>query len=41
MNLVSIRIITADIERLTRFYEHVSGTAVRMFTEDFGELKTP
>ena len=41
MNLVSIRIITADIKRLVRFYERVTGTSVTMYTEDFGELKTP
>ena len=41
MNFVSIRIITADIKRLTRFYEEVTGIAVTMYTEDFGELKTP
>jgi len=40
MNLVSIRIITADIKRLTRFYEQLTGIAVTMYTEDFGELKT-
>ena len=41
MNLVSIRIITSHIERLAHFYEQISGIAVRMYTEDFGELKTP
>ena len=41
MNFVSIRIITADIKRLTRFYEQISGVPVTMYTEDFGELKTP
>ena len=40
MNLVSIRIITADIKRLVRFYEQITGTSVTMYTEDFGELKT-
>ena len=40
MNLVSIRIITADIKRLARFYEQITGTSVTMYTEDFGELKT-
>ena len=40
MNFVSIRIITADIKRLVRFYEQISGVAVTMYTEDFGELKT-
>ena len=41
MNFVSIRIITADIKRLVRFYEQVTGLAVTMYTEDFGELTTP
>lgn len=41
MNFVSIRIITDDIRRLVRFYEQVTGIAVTMFTEDFGELATP
>ena len=41
MNFVSIRIITAEIKRLTSFYERVTGIPVTMFTEDFGELKTP
>jgi predicted enzyme related to lactoylglutathione lyase len=40
MNLVSIRIITADIERLARFYEQLTGISMTMYTEDFGELKT-
>jgi predicted enzyme related to lactoylglutathione lyase len=41
MNFVSIRVITADIKRLVRFYEQITGIAVTMYTEDFGELKTP
>jgi catechol 2,3-dioxygenase-like lactoylglutathione lyase family enzyme len=40
MNLVSIRIITADIKRLAHFYEQITGIPVTMYTEDFGELKT-
>ena len=40
MNLVSIRIITADIKRLARFYEQIAGMSVTMYTEEFGELKT-
>jgi predicted enzyme related to lactoylglutathione lyase len=40
MNFVSIRIITADIKRLARFYEQITGISVTMYTEDFGELKT-
>ena len=41
MNFVSIRIITADIKRLARFYEQITGVPLTMYTEDFGELKTP
>jgi predicted enzyme related to lactoylglutathione lyase len=41
MNFVSIRVITADIKRLVRFYEQITGIPVTMYTEDFGELKTP
>src|SRR5581483_520286 len=40
MYLVSIRIITADIKRLARFYEQITGISVKMYTEDLGELKT-
>lgn len=40
MNFVSVRIITGDVNRLVRFYEQVTGAAVTMYTEDFGELKT-
>jgi len=41
MNFVSIRIITDDLKRLARFYEQITGIAVKMYTEDFGELATP
>src|SRR5580693_350728 len=41
MNFVSTRIITADIKRLVRFYERVTGTPLRVFTEDYAELNTP
>jgi predicted enzyme related to lactoylglutathione lyase len=41
MNFVSVRIITADLKRLARFYEQITGIAVKIFTEDFGELTTP
>jgi len=40
MNLVSLRIITADIKRLVAYYEQITGGAVTLFTEDFAELKT-
>ena len=41
MNFVSMRIITADIKRLAHFYAQITGIRLTMFTEDFGELKTP
>ena len=41
MNLVSIRLITADIQRLTGFYEQVTGVAATWSTPDFAELATP
>jgi predicted enzyme related to lactoylglutathione lyase len=41
MNFVSIRIITADVKRLARFYEQLTGIPVTMYTDDFAELKTP
>jgi predicted enzyme related to lactoylglutathione lyase len=40
MILSSIRIITADIQRLVKFYETATGVAFTWFTEDFAELKT-
>jgi len=41
MNLVSIRIITANFDGLVKFYEQVTGTPVVQYTPDFAELKTP
>lgn len=41
MNLVSIRIITNDVERLLSFYENITGAAAIRYTEDFAELSTP
>jgi catechol 2,3-dioxygenase-like lactoylglutathione lyase family enzyme len=41
MNLVSVRIITADVKRLVKFYEQVTGVTPVQYTEDFAELKTP
>jgi predicted enzyme related to lactoylglutathione lyase len=41
MNFVSIRIITADIKRLARYYQQITGISMTMYTEDYGELKTP
>lgn len=40
MNLVSTRIITADIERLVRFYEQITAAPITRLTEDFAELRT-
>ncbi|HEY4201358.1 MAG TPA: VOC family protein [Devosiaceae bacterium] len=41
MNLVSIRIITADMQRLVAFYATVTGLTPAWFTEDFAELAMP
>jgi predicted enzyme related to lactoylglutathione lyase len=38
MNLVSLRIITADIKRLVQFHEKATGAGVKWFTDDFAEL---
>ncbi|HCA09998.1 VOC family protein [Chryseobacterium sp.] len=40
MNLVSIRIITAQIESLVKFYEQITGVPAIQYTPDFAELKT-
>ena len=40
MNLLSIRIITADVKRMVEFYHQISGMPVVQYTEDFAELKT-
>ena len=40
MNLVSIRIITADVSGLVKFYEYVTGMPVVQYTPDFAELQT-
>lgn len=41
MNLVSLRILTNDVERLVGFYKHISGVAASRHTQDFAELTTP
>ncbi|RRB04107.1 VOC family protein [Larkinella rosea] len=41
MNFVSVRIITADIKPLVRFYEQVIGKPMTQYTDDFAELHTP
>lgn len=40
MNLLSIRIITDNFERLVRFYEQITGVPVVKYTPEFAELKT-
>ncbi|RBL92875.1 VOC family protein [Chitinophaga flava] len=40
MNFSSARIITADIKRLVQFYEHITGTPMTWYTDDFAELRT-
>ncbi|MFT4204590.1 MAG: VOC family protein [Chitinophagaceae bacterium] len=40
MNLISIRIITADITALIAFYKETTGATVAQFTPDFAELQT-
>jgi len=39
MKLVSIRIITSDVNKLVGFYEQVTGMQAIQYTEDFAELK--
>ena len=41
MNFSSVRIITADINRLVHFYEQVTGVLLTRYTDDFAELRTP
>jgi catechol 2,3-dioxygenase-like lactoylglutathione lyase family enzyme len=41
MKLVSIRLITDDIQRLVSFYEHVTGVEAVWATPDFAEIVTP
>jgi catechol 2,3-dioxygenase-like lactoylglutathione lyase family enzyme len=40
MNFVSVRIITAHIQRMVRFYERITRLPVTMYTDDFAELVT-
>lgn len=37
-NLVSLRIITADIKRLVQFFEDATGTTAKWATDDFAEV---
>jgi len=41
MNLVSIRIITDNLEPLVSFYENISGLSATRFGDVFAELSTP
>ncbi|MEV6324775.1 VOC family protein [Nocardia sp. NPDC051787] len=41
MKLVSIRLITDDIQRLVSFYQHVTGVEAIWATPDFAEIATP
>ncbi|WP_285101658.1 VOC family protein [Promicromonospora sp. MEB111] len=38
--LASVRLITDDVDRLTAFYERVTGTAAQRPSPDFAELRT-
>lgn len=40
MNLLSIRIITNNLDELVKFYEQITGLPIVKHTPDFGELKT-
>lgn len=40
MNLLSIRLITADLARLRRFYEQITGIPATIYTDDFCEVRT-
>lgn len=40
MNLVSTRIITANVDRLVEFYEKITGIEIVRYTPDFAELQT-
>ncbi|MCB9730993.1 MAG: VOC family protein, partial [Deltaproteobacteria bacterium] len=41
MDLVSIRLITADVARLVAFYEAVTGLAARWLAPVFAEIPAP
>jgi uncharacterized glyoxalase superfamily protein PhnB len=40
MDFVSIRVITADVARLVRFYQRATGVGADWANEDFAELRT-
>jgi len=41
VELISIRLITDDVQRLVGFYEQVTGVAAAWSTPDFAEIGTP
>ncbi|MCY1138426.1 VOC family protein [Actinoplanes sp. Pm04-4] len=41
MNFASVRIITDHVDRLTGFYEQVTGQAAKRHTPDFAEIALP
>jgi predicted enzyme related to lactoylglutathione lyase len=41
MKMASMRIITDDVEKLTSFYEVISGLEATRYTPVFAELRTP
>ena len=41
MNLVSLRIITADVDRLVDFYSRLTGVEADRPVPDFAEIQTP
>ncbi|MBB2947662.1 putative enzyme related to lactoylglutathione lyase [Actinoplanes lutulentus] len=41
MNLTSVRLITDQVDRLTDFYEQVTGGTARRHTADFAEIVLP
>ena len=41
MDLVSIRMITDDLDRVVRFYEQVTGVAAKRYTPVFAEVVLP
>ncbi|MGW4529059.1 VOC family protein [Amycolatopsis sp. NPDC004378] len=41
MQLVSVRVITHDVDRLVEFYELVTGSAARRPAEQFAEFVSP
>jgi catechol 2,3-dioxygenase-like lactoylglutathione lyase family enzyme len=40
MNLISVRIITADVKSLADFYSRITGFQAIFYTPDFAELQT-